>query len=62
MTLPAERRQQGARMVTQRMQLEEDFVLQLLQEREGRRQAEASLQGPSKNSPSYGATSTAGAV
>ena len=49
-------------MVTQRMQLEEDFVLQLLQEREGRRQAEASLQGPSKNSPSYGATSTAGTV
>lgn len=44
MTLPAERRQQGARMVTQRMQLEEDFVLQLLQEREGRRQAEANLQ------------------
>ena len=44
MTLRAERRQQGARMVTQRMQLEEDFVLQLLQEREGRRQAEASLQ------------------
>ena len=44
MTLRAERRQQGARMVTQRMRLEEDFLLQLRQEREGRRQAEASLQ------------------
>ena len=48
MTLRAERRQQGARMVTQRMQLEEDFLLQqtqlLQEEREGRRQAEASLQ------------------
>ena len=44
MTLRAERRQKGARMVTQRMRLEEDFLLQLRQEREGRRQAEASLQ------------------
>ena len=47
-TLRAERRRQGARMVTQRMQLEEDFLLQqtqlLQEEREGRRQAEASLQ------------------
>ena len=49
-------------MVTQRMQLEEDFVLQLLQEREGRRQAEASLQKTQQNSSSYGATSTAGTV
>ena len=46
--LRADRRGQGARMVTQRMQLEEDFLLQqtqlLQEEREERRQAEASLQ------------------
>ena len=39
-----ERRQQGIRMVTQRMQQEEDLLCQLRLERERSRQAELSLQ------------------